>query len=104
MRPPRTIASLISTELVVARETASTLTGAALDPGAERCEKLPGPRTEERKLADDVDTLVEVVALVVFNKWMKQLILDTEYADRLRMMNKPCRSDMACQINTNQKD
>ena len=46
IRPPRTIASLISTELVVARETASTFT-AALEPGAERCEKLPGPRTED---------------------------------------------------------
>src|SRR5260370_27276935 len=50
IRAPRTTASLIRTELVVARDTASTFAAVA-SPGIERCENDPWPR------GDDVSSL-----------------------------------------------
>jgi len=44
------------------------------------------------------------VPFIVFNKPMKQLVLDTEYADRLSMMDKSGCGDTAGQINPDQKD
>ena len=72
--------------------------------GSRTLREASRPKDRGRQLADDVDSIVEVVPLVVFDEAVEQIVLDPEDADRLGVMDEPRRRDAAGQIDAHEKD
>jgi len=68
--------------------------------GPNAARSFPAENDDEL-LADDVDPLVRSCPCSSTKRW-KQLVLDAEDANRLRMVDEPRRGDVAGQVDADQ--